>query len=140
MQSKEKNDIIFIRFNPNEDLNAILKQVCNKYKIKTAIIISGIGQLKNVKLGYFKGKNDYSPKEFDKPMEILSLTGNICKEDDEYLFHLHTVLGDENKNAIGGHFIEGTIGVTAEIILLKTNIDIKRQIDKETGLKTLFLE
>ena len=40
------------------------------------------------------------------------------------LLHFHIVLGSENKNAIGGHFIDGTISITGEIVLLKTNIGL----------------
>ncbi|RLF32363.1 MAG: DNA-binding protein, partial [Thermoplasmata archaeon] len=62
------------------------------------------------------------------------------KQDDEYLLHIHAVLGDENKKTIGGHFINGVINVTGEIVILKTKINAKRVFDKETGLKALELE
>lgn len=140
MQSKEKKNIIFVRLFPDENVNEQLMEVCKKHDVITAVVISGIGQLKNTQLGYFKEKGNYSPKVFNKPLEILSLTGNICKQGDEYLPHLHAVLSDEKKNAIGGHFIEGTISITAEIVLLKTNLNAKRKTNEETGLKDLFLE
>ena len=140
MQSKEKKNLIFIRLFPDVDVNEQLKDACKIHDVKTAVVLSGIGQLKEAKLGYFKEKGDYAPESFNKPLEILSLTGNICKQDDGYILHLHTVLGDENKNAIGGHFIEGQVSITAEIVLLKTNIPIQRKVDDKTGLKTLFLE
>lgn len=140
MQSKEKDNIIIIRLFPDEKVNDKLKEACKKHEIKTAVILSGIGQLKDAKLGYFKNKGNYTPESFEKPSEILSLTGNICKQDEDYIMHIHAVLGDEEKKAIGGHFIEGTISVTAELILLKTNIDFKREMDKKTGLFNLYLK
>jgi len=140
MQSKEEKNIIFIRLFPDEDVNEQLTEACKKHDVKTAVLISGIGQLKKVQLGYFKGKGDYSPKTFDKPLEILSLAGNINKQENDYLLHLHAVLGDENKNSVGGHFIEGKVSVTAEIVLLKTNLNINRKINEKTGLKDLYLE
>ena len=140
MQTKEKKNIIFLRLFPDEEVNKKIKEACKKHDVKTAVVLSGIGQLKKAKLGYFKGKGDYSPEEYEKPLEILSLTGNICKEKDEYLLHLHIVLGNEKKNAVGGHFIEGTIGIVGEIVLLKTDIKVKREYNDETGLKTLVLE
>ncbi|MCK4500015.1 DNA-binding protein [Candidatus Babeliales bacterium] len=140
MQSKRKGDIIFIRLFPGEDINEELKKACKDHDVKTAVVLSGIGQLKNVKLGYFKKKGDYSPEEFEKPHELLSLTGNICNQDDEYVLHLHAVLGNEQKNAIGGHLISGFVEVTGEIVLLKTSISVKRELDEITGLKALSLE
>ena len=50
------------------------------------------------------------------------------------------MLGDEKKNVVGGHFIEGKVGITSEIVLLKTNLDVKRKLDEKTGLKSMFLE
>ena len=140
MQSKEDKDIIIIQLFPDEEVNNKLKEVCRKHDIKTAVIISGIGQLKNTKLGYFKCKGNYTLEKFDEPLEILSLTGNICKQQGEHILHLHAVLGTEDKKAIGGHFFKGIISVTGEIFILKTNLDFQRKIDNETGLQTLYLK
>ena len=140
MQSKEKDNMIFMRLFPDEDVQEKLKEACRLHDIKTAVILSGLGQLKKVQLGYFKGKNDYTPKNFDMPHELLSLTGNICKQDGDYILHLHAVLGDEKKNTVGGHLIEGKVEITNEIVLLKTDIDIKRKFEEKTGLKGLFIE
>ncbi|RLF32315.1 MAG: hypothetical protein DRM98_04115, partial [Thermoplasmata archaeon] len=118
MEFKEKNNIIFLRLFPNENINDMIIETCKKTNVKTAVILSGIGQVKNVQLGYFKEKGNYSEEIFIKPFEILSLTGNIIKQDDEYLLHIHAVLGDENKKTIGGHFINGVINVTGEIVIL----------------------
>ena len=140
MESKEKDDVIFLRLFPNEDVIIHLKEACKLYNVKSAVVLSGIGQLKNIKLGYFKNKGDYNPEIINKPVELLSLTGNICKDKDDYAIHLHTVLGDENKEAIGGHFIEGQVSITAEIVILKINLNIQRKINEKTGLKDLYLK
>jgi predicted DNA-binding protein with PD1-like motif len=140
MISKEKMNLIFIKLFPEEDVNDKLKEVCKNHNVKAAVIISGIGQLKEARLGYFKEKDDYSPEYYNKPLEILSLTGNIIKQSSDYFLHLHAVLGDESKNAFGGHFIDGTVSITAEIVILKTNLDLKRKIKNKTGLQDLYLE
>lgn len=140
MQSKEKDDVIFVRLFPDEDIHEKLKEVCKLHNVKTAVVLSGLGQLKKFKLGYLKEKDNYTPKEFDKPHELLALTGNICLQNEDYELHLHAVLGDEKKNAIGGHLIEGKVEVTNEIVLLKTNIAVKRRLEEKTGLKGMFLE
>ena len=140
MLSKEKKDIIFLRLFTDEDVNKQIKNACKIYKLKTAIIISGIGQLKNAQLGYYKERGNYTNKIFNKPLEILSMNGNICNENGEYSIHIHTALSDEKKNAIGGHFIEGIVGITAEIVLIKTDIITNRKIDDDTGLKMLYFK
>ena len=139
MKTKENNNLVLIRLFKNEDVNDMIKKACRDHNIKTAILISGIGQLKNVTLGYFKKKGDYSPQKFKKPLELLSLNGNIIKNNDEYLLHLHAILGDEDKSTIGGHFIDGKISVTGELAILKTETNAQRIEDEETGLKSLSI-
>jgi len=140
MYSKEKDNLIFVRLMLDEELHDQLKKVCKKHSVKTAVILSGIGQLKNFQLGYFKKKGDYLPETFEKPHELLSLSGNICQQDGEYLLHLHAILGDENKQLIGGHLIEGNVEVTNEIVLLKTSMGVKRKFEENTGLKGIYFE
>lgn len=140
MESKENEDIIFLRLFTNEDVNEQIKKACNLYNVKTAVIISGIGQLKNVQLGYFKEKGEYIKEVFKKPLEILSLNGNICNDNSEYIIHMHAVLGDERKSVLGGHFFKGIVSVTAEIVLLKIDINAKRKVDNQTGLKMLYFK
>lgn len=139
MQSKEKNNLVFIRLFSNEEIFEKLEEACKKHEIKTAIVISGIGQLKNFQLGYFKEKGNYTPQRFEKPHELLSLEGNVSKQEEGYNFHLHAVLGNENKEVVGGHLIEGTVEVTNEIVLLKTDLEFERKLEETTGLKGMFL-
>jgi predicted DNA-binding protein with PD1-like motif len=124
MQSKEKDNIIFLRLFSDEDLHEKLREVCKLYDVKTAVVMSGLGQLKKFKLGYLKEKDNYTQEKFDKPHELLALTGNICLQNEDYELHLHAVLGDEKKNAIGGHLIEGKVEVTNEIALFRTDIQL----------------
>ena len=140
MKSNEMNNIIFIRLFQDEDVNEQINEACRLHDVKTAVVLSGIGQLKQVKLGYFKEKGDYTPETFNKPLEILSLSGNICKQNNNYILHLHAVLGDKKKNTIGGHFMEGKISITGEIVLLKTSINVYRKLNNKTGLQALILE
>ena len=81
MQSKEEGNIIFIRLFSDEDLQEKVKEACRLYNVKTAVVLSGLGQLKKIQLGYFKEKNNYCPENFDEPHELLALTGNICYQD-----------------------------------------------------------
>jgi len=140
MQSKEKDKLLFVRLFPNEDVHWELKKICKKHKVETAVVLSGLGQLKQFQLGYYKAKGNYTPQEFQKPHELLSLTGNISNQAGEYNLHLHAVLGDEGKNVIGGHLISAKVAVTNEIVLLKTDLQIKRILEESTGLEGMFLE
>lgn len=137
MQSTEKKTIVFARLFPGEDVNKELIELCKKHNIDSGVILSGIGQFEKVELGYFKSKGDYLHEVFEKPLEVLSLNGNICKMGDEYVLHIHAVLSDDKKNAIGGHFMNAIVSITGEIVILKTNVTFKRETDEQTGLKKM---
>lgn len=140
MQSKEKNNLIIIRLFPNEDIHEKIKEACKKHDADTVVVLSGLGQLKQFQLGYFKEKGNYVPEDFTEPHELLSLTGNISKQAEGYEFHLHATLGNEKKKVVGGHLIKGRVEVTNEIVLLKTDLKLKRRLEESTGLKGLSLE
>ena len=87
----------------------------------------------------FKEKGDYAPQTFEKPHELLNLSGTIIKQDDTYISHLHVSLGNEQKQVIGGHLLGGTINITGEIAILHSTAKVTRQISEKTGLKELRL-
>jgi predicted DNA-binding protein with PD1-like motif len=140
MQSKEKDGLIFVRLFPGEDIYRSLREVCRQHNVETAVVLSGVGQLKRFKLGYFREKGDYTPEEFAEPHELLSLNGSISNQQGDYNFHLHVALGNEAKEVVGGHLLEGEVEVTNEIILLKTDLTVTRKLEASTGLKGMFLE
>jgi len=140
MQSKEEGSLIFVRLFPNEDIYRALEEVCQKHKVGTAVVLSGVGQLKQFELGYFKEKGDYCPQGFEKPHELLSLTGSISNQEGKYNFHLHAALGNKEKNVVGGHLMKGIVEVTNEIVLLKTSLKFKRRLEESTGLQGMYLE
>jgi predicted DNA-binding protein with PD1-like motif len=140
MQSSKIDNIIILRLFSNELLIDKIIDVAKLYKIKSGIILSGIGQLKNFQLGFFNQKSNYLIKEFNRPHELLSLSGNICKNNNEYVIHLHVVLGDENKKTVGGHLIKGIVEITNEVFILNLDINLKRKYEENTGLKGLYIE
>jgi len=140
MQSSEKDNLIFIRLFPRENVLENINLACRKYQVKTAVILSGLGQLAQFELGFFKKKGNYAKQIFKTPHELLSLTGNISKQDNNFEMHLHATLGNARKQVVGGHFIAGIVSITAEIVLLKTDLAIRRILEPQTGLMGLFLE
>ncbi|MEK6924525.1 MAG: PPC domain-containing DNA-binding protein [Candidatus Micrarchaeota archaeon] len=140
LQSAEKDELVFVRLFPGEDLYASLKQACAAHAVETAVVLSAVGQLKNFELGYFRSKGDYAPQTFEKPFELLALSGIVSRLDGSYNFHVHATLSGGDKTVVGGHLIRGTVEVTGEIVLLKSSLPVKRITEETTGLKGLFLE
>lgn len=137
--SSDKN-LIFIRLFPGEDIFASLREACKREAVETAVVVSGLGQLVDFSLGYFKEKGDYAPEGFSEPHELVALSGIISKHDKDYNFHLHAALSDKEKKLVGGHLIKGSVSVTNEIVLLKSKAGIKRRLEEKTGLLGMFFE
>jgi len=134
MKHKKFEDYYCIKLERGDEIIRSLTEMCNKEGIKFGFI-SGIGAVGDVTLGIYDiSTKKYSDKRIKKPLEVLSLSGNVTQVEDEGFVHAHVVLSDEEMRAFGGHLKEATVSVTAEIILRKVDGEIKRKKDIETGL------
>jgi predicted DNA-binding protein with PD1-like motif len=137
MEFSEDKGLIMVRLHQDEDLFESLKGVCGACGVRTGIVVSGIGMLKQAELSFFVKQGRYATVFFPEPLELVSLTGNVIHQDGEYHFHMHAVLARESKEAMAGHLSRGMVNVTNEIVILKTEIRARRDIDSATGLMAL---
>lgn len=135
-----EDGVVLVRLLPGEDFYEGLEKACVKHGVETGVLLSGIGQLVDFRLGYFVSKGDYGEKHFPDVHELIGLQGNVVLQDSEYIFHVHCVVGDRNKKAFGGHLLGGTVSITNEIALLKTKIKALRRVNEDTGLKDLCFD
>ncbi len=140
MDYRDTENLIFIRLEQNEDLFESLTEICRASKLKVGVLVSAIGMLKQAELNFFVGTGRYSPVMFPEPMELVSMTGNVILQDDEYHFHFHAVLARRNKETVAGHLSKGKVNVTNELVILKTDVAARREKDDATGLKALIFE
>ena len=80
---------------------------------------------------------------FEKPLEILSISGNVTLAEGEPLVHAHLTLSsvDEDEiTVIGGHLIEGCVvfGFSEFAILELEGIEMVKRFDEETQTLQLF--
>ncbi len=141
MQSAEEHSLVILRLFSGEDFFPTLKEACRKHEVKTAVVISAVGQLKDFTLGYFDGR-EYSAQDFAEIHELLSISGLITwgREENDYQFHFHAALANKEKNVVGGHLVKGVIEGMGEIVLLKSHIKAKRKNDRTAGIPGLSLE
>jgi predicted DNA-binding protein with PD1-like motif len=140
MEYREDKGLIMLRLHQDEDLFEQLEKVCRACDVRTGVFVSGIGMLKQAELSFYVKYGKYATVLFPEPLEMVSLTGNVLRQDDEYKFHLHAVLAKETKEALAGHLSSGKVNVTNEIVILKTDIPAVRQLDEATGLMALTFE
>ncbi len=138
MKSGEDGSLIVAKLDDGEDLFSSLEEIIEKHEIRSGVVLSGIGMLRDFVLGYFDGK-EYQKREFKDPCELVSLQGSITTEEGTVI-HLHTSLADENRNVIGGHLFQAEVCSLNEITIRKLDeLNLTRKLNPETGLKELDL-
>jgi len=137
MEFKEKDGIVIVRLFPGEELQTSLKEVCAKLGGETYAVVSCIGQVKDVEIGYFIGKGDFSPETFPGPLELLNVSGIVSRDGESYFPHLHAILGDRDKRCLGGHLIKATVSITAEIVLMSSSIRVRREYNPDLDAREL---
>ena len=96
---------------------------------------TAIGAFSHAVLGYFEwDRKDYRKLPVAEQVEVLSLVGDIARQDDAVKVHAHVVLGKRDGSAHGGHLFEGHVRPTLEVILVQSPSYLEREFDPESGL------
>ncbi|PYL07983.1 MAG: DUF296 domain-containing protein [Verrucomicrobia bacterium] len=102
--------------------------------------VTAIGAFSEVTLGYFdREKKSYREIPMKEQVEVLSFAGNIVEKDGEPMLHAHVVVGKIDGTAHGGHFLQGRVWPTLEMIVSEMPIHLRRKHDEETGLPLIDL-
>jgi len=117
------------------DLLGGLTEICKNQHI-TSGFIQAIGAVQKACIGFYDQQtHEYHITTLNRPLEIVSLIGNISIKDGEPFVHAHITLADETEQAYGGHLAPGTIVFACEFILeIFEGESFIRSFDNETGL------
>ncbi|MCW4049799.1 MAG: DNA-binding protein [Candidatus Bathyarchaeota archaeon] len=144
--------VVVARLKPGSDLYASLQQVVEEKGIKAAVILSGVGLLGEAGIRNCRTLPEEFPitdvnrsyMYFEKPLEIIGLSGNVSVAEGKPLVHVHLTLSyveDDEIKVIGGHLIEGcTVFGFAEVFLLELQGELVKGFDEETKTLQLFAE
>ena len=128
MEWEFKDDLLVIRMDDDEDLAESLGKFVGLPEVpSTLVVLSGLGMMRQVELGYFTGEG-YETHRFDEPAELLSLSGSISKDTDPFM-HVHVVLGFRDASVFGGHLIRGRVCHTMELFLKSSDLRLGRRQD-----------
>ncbi|MEW5936898.1 MAG: PPC domain-containing DNA-binding protein [Candidatus Thermoplasmatota archaeon] len=137
MQVAHEGAHLLLRLESGEDLFASLKLAVERESPRGALVLSGIGMLRNFELGYFDGK-EYRTKVYEEAHELIALHGSITTMG-ETIIHLHAALASPRHELVGGHLQKGEAWVVNEIVLLRVeHAEMSRERDA-TGLRLLSL-
>ena len=107
----------------------------------TAAHFTAIGALSEVTLGYFdRAKKDYTKIPVGEQVEVLSLVGDIARQDGEPKVHAHVVVGKADGTAHGGHLLSARVWPTLELVLTESPRALARRSDPESGLALIDVD
>lgn len=124
--------VVVLRFKYQTDLLAGLEQMVKKHQIRNAVILSGIGSVRNYHIHSVSNRSFPSKNVFLKdptaPADIISINGYVI----DGRLHPHITLTTGEK-AFGGHIEPGTHVFTFAIVTLGVfadGVDLSRADDK----------
>jgi predicted DNA-binding protein with PD1-like motif len=130
--STEFERVVVFRFKHQTDLLGGIQKLVEKEKIRNAVILSGVGSVRNYQIHSVSNRDFPSENVYleDKtaPADIISVNGYVL----DGRLHPHITLTDGDK-AFGGHLESGTNVFTFAIItlgVLADGVDIHRFDDK----------
>jgi len=131
MEFRKFSDTYVVRLDRGEEIIASLTELCKKEDIALGSI-EGLGAADHAVVGlYDVGKKEYHKTEFNGPMEITALTGNVSRKDGEVYLHIHICFCDEAMNLHGGHLNECRISATCELFVRSIPGQVNRRFDAE---------
>lgn len=124
--------VVVLRFKFQADLLTGIEKMVKEQKIRNAVILSGVGSVRNyhyhgVSNRDFPSKNMYV-KDDAKPADIVSMNGYVL----DGKVHAHFTLADDEK-AFGGHIEPGNAVFTFAIVTLgvfSNDMDLSHADDK----------
>ena len=124
------------RLAKGDDLLMALEKLCQEHEI-TLGEVRALGAVSRARVGFYnQEERKYYFLDFDQPLEILALVGNISLREGKSMVHAHVTLSDAAGRAIGGHLAEGTQVFACEFVIHEYLADetLARQNDPATGL------
>jgi uncharacterized protein len=135
MKRIDASDSTVLILERGEELQESLLAFALESGLKSAWL-SGLGGTMKATLGFYNLETkSYKWREFDEPLEIVSLTGNLSLTDGEPFWHIHGVFSGRDFQAVGGHVKSMTIGLTGELHIIPISPKLHR--DHITGLKLI---
>ncbi|MFQ6095871.1 MAG: PPC domain-containing DNA-binding protein [Candidatus Bathyarchaeia archaeon] len=149
----KRGRVLVVRMKPGSDLLRSIRSILEENGIKAGVILSGVGLLRRARLRNCRVLPEEYPitdanrsfLTFERPLEILALSGNVSEVEGNPWVHAHITLSyveGDGIRVVGGHLLEGCIifGFAEVFIMELEDIDMTREFDEETKTLQLFVE
>ncbi len=133
--SLQPGRIFLSRLARGSDLWDSLTAFCVGNNIRLATV-EAVGAVEKAVFGYYRQQDrQYDTLTINKPLEIVSMLGNVSLLDGQPFLHAHVSFGDEKGQVWGGHLFKGTIVFSVEYKITElVGGGRSRQPDADTGL------
>ena len=124
-----------------EEAFATIRDFAGKNGIAAASI-TAIGAFRAPRIALLEiDTKTYAPIPVEVQSEVLSMIGDIAVDDEgKASLHLHVVLGLSDGTTRGGHFLEGHVRPTLEVMLRETPARLRRRKRPELGIALIDLD
>ncbi|MFO7792157.1 MAG: DUF296 domain-containing protein [Candidatus Saliniplasma sp.] len=138
MQFEKEGNILVAKLDDGTDFFDSLTEILDSIEERCAMVISGIGMIRDFKLGYYNSETgEYEWKEYTEPMELLSVKGSFTVEGS---IHIHAEVSGPDHDVKGGHLEGGRVFNVNEITMLVFNeIDMSRELDEVLEMTLLAI-
>jgi uncharacterized protein len=107
-----------------------------------AASITAIGAFERATVAFYEYETKtYKDIPVGEASEVLSLLGDVALDDaGKASLHLHAVLGLADGSVRGGHFLNGVVRPTLEVVVTESPSCLRRRKQAELGLALIDLE
>ncbi len=116
MRYAHSEEMAALRLSDGEELHEALSQICRECCIDSAVIVSGLGMVREITFGWYTG-SEYLTETFKETFELLTLSGDVSYKGQQLYPHLHGVFGRGNHETIGGHLLRVVVDHNLEVFL-----------------------
>ncbi|MGC8584694.1 MAG: PPC domain-containing DNA-binding protein [Thermoplasmata archaeon] len=136
MEFRRNGEIVFAVLKKDEDVFKGIEEIARKENIRGGTILTGIGMLKEFRIGYWNGQK-YEELFVEKNHELVGFHGSISTTDP--ILHIHAALAGPDHRIIGGHLISGKVDPLLELTIIDSGTEFKRIFNQKTNLKELSI-
>lgn len=108
----------------------------------TAASVTAIGAFRAATVAFFEFETKHYRKiPVEVQSEVLSMIGDVAVDDKgEASLHLHVVLGLSDGSTKGGHFLEGHVRPTLEVVVRETPARLRRRHRADLGIALIEID
>ena len=133
--------VFILVLDAGEEAFSSIRTFANEQGIAAASV-TAIGAFQSATIAFFEVETkEYRNIHVDEQSEALSLMGDVAIADEgSASLHLHAVLGLSDGSTRGGHFVEGQVRPTLEVVIRETPARLRRKHRRDLGLALIDLD